>query len=153
VSRDKVGGIHGFISGNSAVSRHHINLGPGGLCGAVFVDEAFLEVLKQKFGKKVWKKMEGQTRHKLLHDEWEHGVKPMFDGRERTWVFKVPFECLDRRFVTRMGAALPRVTLTADDVRTAFDPIVNKIRAMVDEQVAAIRVKKKGKGPKVRKGD
>ncbi|KAL2016086.1 hypothetical protein VTK56DRAFT_4293 [Thermocarpiscus australiensis] len=26
--------------------------GQGGLCGAVFVDEAFLEVLKEKFGKK-----------------------------------------------------------------------------------------------------
>jgi hypothetical protein len=52
----------------------------------------------------------------------------------------------------RAGAGLPKVTLTAGDVRGAFDPTVNKIRGMVDEQVAAIKAKKKGKGPKVRYG-
>jgi hypothetical protein len=119
----------------------------------VFVDEAFVEVLKDKFGKKAWKKMEGQSRHRLMHDEWEHGIKPTFDGQERTWVFNKPFECFDIRSIMRAGAGIPRVTLTADDVRTAFDPTVDKIRAMVDEQVAAIRGKKEGKGPKVRTED
>lgn len=92
--------------------------------------------------------MEPHNRHRLIHDEWEHGIKPAFDGRARTWVFSMPFECLDLASI-RAGAPPSKITLTADDVRAAFDPTVGKIRAMVDEQVAAIRVKK-GKGPKVR---
>ncbi|KAL2132597.1 hypothetical protein VTI74DRAFT_3620 [Chaetomium olivicolor] len=42
----------------------------GGLCGAVFVDEAFLGFLKEKFGKEAWIKMETETRQRLVHDQW-----------------------------------------------------------------------------------
>ncbi|KAH6856361.1 hypothetical protein B0I37DRAFT_425624 [Chaetomium sp. MPI-CAGE-AT-0009] len=119
--------------------------GQGGLCGAVFVDEAFLELLKQKFGETAWNKMEAQTRHRFLHDEWQHGIKPTFDGRERTWSFNVPFECIDLN--SMKGKALPKVKLTASDIRGVFDPTVQKIHAMVDEQVRAVKLKNK-KNPK-----
>lgn len=120
----------------------------GGLCGAVFVDEAFWDVLRQKFGNAQWFKMKAETRNRLLHDEWEHGIKPSFDGRERTWKFNVPFECYDMRTL-RAGAELPKITLTTSDVLSAFEPVVDKICAMVDEQVTAVRAKTDS-DPKVR---
>ncbi|KAK4103458.1 actin-like ATPase domain-containing protein [Parathielavia hyrcaniae] len=109
-----------------------------GLCGAVFVDEAFLEVLKHKFGKKSWKKMDPETRQRLVHDEWEHGIKQTFDGRERSWTIKMPFECVDIQQMKK-GGGQPKVTLTAADVRAAFQPTVDKIRGMVNEQVLAVK--------------
>ncbi|KAK4154993.1 hypothetical protein C8A00DRAFT_13902 [Chaetomidium leptoderma] len=120
--------------------------GQGGLCGAVFVDEAFLKVLKQKFGGKAWDKMKAQTRCRLVHDDWEHGIKPTFNGQKQTWVINMPFECIDLKAI-KAGFTLPKITLTADDIRGAFDPTVEKIRAMVDEQVAAVKLKKEA-GPK-----
>ncbi|KAL2016085.1 hypothetical protein VTK56DRAFT_4292 [Thermocarpiscus australiensis] len=81
-----------------------------------------------------------------MHDEWEHGIKPAFDSREKTWTLNLPFECLDIKSL-KAGAPLPKITLTASDVRAAFDPVVGKIRAMVDEQVNAVRTVK-GKDPK-----
>jgi len=120
---------------------------PGGLCGAVFVDEAFLKLLEAKFGEEAWAKMEPQSRRRFVHDDWEHGIKPTFDGRERTWVLNMPFECID---LSKMkgGFRLPTITLTANDVRSVFDPTVSKIRVMVDDQVAAVKTKKAIK-PKV----
>jgi hypothetical protein len=108
----------------------------------VFVDEAFVELLKEKFGERKWSMMESRTRHRLIHDEWEHGIKPTFDGRDRTWVFNMPFECMDLRSM-RTGAARPKVTVTADDVRDVFDPTVDKIWTMVDQQVSGIKQKTK----------
>jgi hypothetical protein len=114
----------------------------------VFVDEAFLTILANKFGKEAWDKMESKTRRHLIHDEWEHGIKPAFDGGERTWTFKVPFECIDIKSI-KPGFRLPEVTLTSDDVQGAFEPTVQKIRSMVEEQVAAVRARK-AVAPKVR---
>lgn len=96
----------------------------------MFVDEAFVGFLKQKFGEK-WAKMKDETRRRLLRTEWEHGIKPGFDGRDKTRTLIMPFECLDAKSLRR--AAAPKITLTASDVRGVFDPTVEKIRAMVDE--------------------
>lgn len=75
-------------------------------------------------------------------------IKPEFDGREHTWHLKEPFECVDLKPL-RAGAAWPTIPLNAVDVGGVFDPSVNKIRAMVDDQVAEVRIKK-GEDPKVR---
>ncbi|KAK3294582.1 uncharacterized protein B0H64DRAFT_463570, partial [Chaetomium fimeti] len=120
--------------------------GQGSLCGAVFVDEGFAEILERKFGSKMWSKMSAETRHRLFHDEWENGIKSAFDGREKIWKLMVPYECLNPRSLMLDGF-LPRITLTTKDVRGAFDPVLDKIHLMVDEQVAAVHAIK-GKGPK-----
>jgi hypothetical protein len=138
--------------GTSQLRFHHLpaataDFGLGSLCGAVFVDEAFVNILQREFGWKRWCKMPAETLHRLVHDEWENGIKTSFDGREATWKIAVPFECLDRESLM-FGLPLPKITLTARDVRSAFDPALDKIRAMVDEQVAAVRMIK-GKNPKV----
>jgi hypothetical protein len=96
-----------------------VNLGPGGLCGAVFVDEAFLDLLKRKFDNKKWVKMTAETRHHLLHDEWEHGIKPAFDGSEKTWKFNMPFECLDIKSL-KAKAGPPKITLNTSEVRAGI---------------------------------
>ena len=119
----------------------------GGLCGAVFADEAFQKMLKKKFGSAQWDKMKAQSRTNIIHAQWEHMIKPDFDGRDRTWEIAVPFECLDLKLL-KAAAELPTVQLNAEDVRGVFSPTVDKIREMVQEQVAAVRVKK-GADPKV----
>ncbi|KAL1835623.1 hypothetical protein VTJ49DRAFT_6307 [Mycothermus thermophilus] len=125
--------------------------GQGGLCGAVFVDEAFVQILKKKFGQKAWDKMEGRSRHRIIHDEWEHGIKPMFNGNMRPCIITMPVECIDFSAFMTGRRAVPKIEITADDVCTAFDPVVDKIGGMVAEQAAAIKTlqtEEKLKGPK-----
>ena len=92
--------------------------------------------------------MTSETRIKLLHDEWEHGIKPQFDGRDGlTWQFNMPFECLSRDDFRSM-TSFPKVTVTTEEVKEAFDPIVNRIFEMVQAQVNSVKTKV-GKYPKV----
>lgn len=67
--------------------------GQGGLCGAVFVDDAFIKLLERKMGKSSWAKMTPASRKRILNDDWEHGIKRQFLGQERTWTIQYPFEC------------------------------------------------------------
>ncbi len=113
----------------------------GGLAGAVFVDEAFLKMLKAKFTNAKWFKMKTRSRNHILHTHWEHMIKPDFDGHDRAWEIAVPFECLDLKSLK--GSELPTIQLNAEDVRGVFRPTVDKIRAMVQEQVAAVKAKKR----------
>lgn len=47
-------------------------------------------------------------------------------------------------------SSLPKITLTTSDIRGAFDPVVDKIYIMVNEQILNVNCKK-GKDPKVPK--
>lgn len=120
----------------------------GGLCGAVFVDEAFVEVLRNKFGPARWAKLTAKSHTRLMHTEWETMIKPNFDGRPQTWEIQLPFECGNIQSL-KDGAEWPIISINDADVRGAFDPCLDKIRGMVAQQVAAVRAKKKT-NPKVR---
>lgn len=124
--------------------------GQGGLCGGVFVDEAFAEVLKDRFGSKKWNSMDGKHWYRLLNDEWEYGSKLQFDGSHREWQITIPYECLDGSEF-RPGMSAPKITIASEGVKGAFNSVVEKISAMVDSQVAAVQTKT-GKDPKASSG-
>ncbi|KAK4146080.1 uncharacterized protein C8A04DRAFT_35346 [Dichotomopilus funicola] len=81
----------------------------GGLCGA-------------KFGNARWNKLKATSKKNLIETEWEHMIKPEFDGRNKTWEIRLPFECLDLN---------------------VFNPVVDKIGSVVNEQVHSVLAKKK----------
>ncbi|KAK3390828.1 hypothetical protein B0H63DRAFT_539285 [Podospora didyma] len=116
-------------------------------CRCCLCDECFADLLRRKFTTSKWRKMTPETRAKLLHDEWEHGIKPQFDGRDGlSWQFNMPFECISGNDFRSM-TSLPKVTLTSEEVKEAFDPIVNRIVDTVQAQVDSVSAKV-GKDPK-----
>ncbi|KAK0636532.1 hypothetical protein B0T17DRAFT_571447 [Bombardia bombarda] len=120
----------------------------GGLCGAVFVDEGFVKMLQKKFTQECWDRMKQQSRSRFIHEVWEHGIKAQFDGRDKskTWTLDKPYESLDRNERRSMDE-LPNITIKAEDVKKAFDLVVDKIYEMVQDQVRAVNAKK-GNNPK-----
>ena len=105
-------------------------------------------MLEGKFGAAKWAMIPARSRQRIIHDEWEHMIKLEFDGREHIWEIREPWECVDLTSL-RAGAEWPTILLNAVDVGRVFDPTINKILAMVDDQVAEVRAKK-WKDPKVR---
>lgn len=93
--------------------------------------------------------MSPRTRQRLINDEWEHGIKPAFDGRDRTWTINMPTECLDIRDLQNVTRGGGKVEITADDVRTAFETVIGNIGSLVSEQIAGVKARK-NKPPKVR---
>ncbi|WZH40085.1 mitochondrial-type heat shock 70 [Fusarium acuminatum] len=58
----------------------------GGLCGGVFLDERFLELIKSKVAPGSWSSVSSSDEKKFLNDGWEHGIKPQFSNQNRTWL-------------------------------------------------------------------
>ena len=126
-----------------------INMTIGGLCGAIFVDEAFKEVLKKKFGKK-WTKMQESSRRDLLFNQWETGIKRKFtQNSKKPYSFRIPFECLLAKERRSSGAAIPTIDITPEDVKEAFDPVIDKIIHLIEGQIKSVK-EKEGVSPKVR---
>ncbi|KAH6635068.1 actin-like ATPase domain-containing protein [Chaetomium sp. MPI-SDFR-AT-0129] len=89
-----------------------------------------------------WNKLKATSKKNLIETEWEHMIKPEFDGRNKTWEIRLPFECLDLKQLKRNGD-WPMVTLDAEDVASVFNPVVDKIGSVVNEQVHSVLAKKK----------
>jgi len=44
-----------------------------------------------------WKSTNPASIKKMMNDEWEHGIKRCFDGSERTWNVRLPYELTPNR--------------------------------------------------------
>lgn len=105
------------------------------------MDETFIDLLKRKMQPKKWNRLSSATRQRLIHDEWEHGIKQRFDTTSnKTWSFNLPFECLEpeERFTI---TSLPKITFTSKEIEDAFGPVVEKINRLIHQQAVAVKEK------------
>jgi hypothetical protein len=51
--------------------------GTGGLCGGIFIDQAFEILCKNRLGSK-WKLLSKTGIREIMRNEWEYGIKPQF---------------------------------------------------------------------------
>lgn len=65
---------------------------PGGLCGAVFLDQDFERWLKQRLST-VWEQVPSKDLKRMINDSWEHGIKQEFDGTDKEFIIPLPFSC------------------------------------------------------------
>lgn len=47
----------------------------GGLCGGIFLDEKFRELLKRTIPREILRKLARQAGHKIMKHDWESGIK------------------------------------------------------------------------------
>ncbi|KAI0914156.1 hypothetical protein F4823DRAFT_638239 [Ustulina deusta] len=118
--------------------------GEGALCGATFLDQAFLDCLQerlqqQKRNKKQfqsWQQLHERERKRIVDTVWERGIKrKYYDGQ--------PGHRID---LGAQGNRRPDILLDAGDLNGIFDSIYYDILKLVERQVKAI-VKKMGKMP------
>lgn len=113
---------------------------PGELCGAIFLDEAFMELLKKVLSSNPNRPTTAAGWRKLLHNEWEMLIKRRFAhaGGEVASPWKVD-----------LSAAGDYVLLSNDQIRDVFEKsVVPKIIELVKSQIEGI-TKETGKGPAV----
>ncbi|KAH7023134.1 hypothetical protein EDB80DRAFT_745260 [Ilyonectria destructans] len=118
--------------------------GDGGLCGGVFLDEEFINLIKRKVTPAAWNGVKKAEQKKILNDAWEHGIKPQFENQQRTWLFDLPEGC-----GVKSGGFKRRRTmdLSSEEILSVFSPVVNKILKLVGAQVQAV-IKKYSTYPK-----
>lgn len=68
------------------------------MCGAIFVDEAFKGLLKLTLVEK-WEALSEKAKQTLMNNEWEFGLKRLYDDSNREWSVTVPVEAFQRRSI------------------------------------------------------
>lgn len=62
----------------------------GGLCGGIFVDHNFENLVASKIGEKDWYKISVEDRRGFINDFWEYRIKRQFGKSDRMWPVQVP---------------------------------------------------------------
>ncbi|KAM3436279.1 hypothetical protein MY4824_004430 [Beauveria thailandica] len=94
--------------------------GEGGLCGGIFVDQNFDDLITRKMGGTPWKGIDSADKRRFMKDNWENGIKPQFSGNDRSFFAEVP---------------------EGNDLLSVFSPVIRKICNLVENQEDAIRDK------------
>ncbi|KAF8863039.1 actin-like ATPase domain-containing protein [Acephala macrosclerotiorum] len=120
----------------------------GDLCGAVYLDRAFLHLVKTLRSKHT---MDKDAERRFMEREWELNVKRNFDGTHGPWPVELPQTQHNRKhslknvFKKEESSIL---TLTGDHLRQVFAEVVPKIVELLRDQVEGIKTKT-GSRPKV----
>ncbi|KAK1970942.1 actin-like ATPase domain-containing protein [Colletotrichum sublineola] len=115
--------------------------GDGDLCGGVFLDEAFVSLIKNKVTPQAWDKVPTDEAASVLNGDWEHGIKQQFDGQARDWHIKLPPECQPKGTPQRGIKRKRNLMLNLQDLLPVFDPLAKKIAALVQKQIDGVRIK------------
>ncbi|GKT48245.1 chaperone protein DnaK [Colletotrichum spaethianum] len=122
--------------------------GDGDLCGGVFLDKAFVDLIKEKVTSKAWEKVPKDEAANFLNIDWEHGVKQQFDGQVQDWQIKLPPECVTNRRSQRGIKRKQTLMLNHQDLLLVFEPIAKGISSLVQKQIDGVQAKS-GKLPKI----
>ncbi|KAF9874472.1 hypothetical protein CkaCkLH20_08035 [Colletotrichum karsti] len=117
--------------------------GTGGLCGAIFLDEEFENILKPRINalsKDLWDFIPRDEIDKMIQDNWENGIKQEFVSETRDWTISLSATCIQRTQETM-------IKIEGSLVKQAFEGIISKIESLVDDQVLALE-KATGKAPR-----
>jgi hypothetical protein len=75
-----------------------INSSLGGLCGGVFIDEAFEEICKSRLGRH-WEHFSKASIRDFMKGEWEYAIKPKFspDYAQEEYIVALPAQAIENR--------------------------------------------------------
>ncbi|KAI8157119.1 hypothetical protein KHU50_009633 [Colletotrichum sp. SAR 10_65] len=121
--------------------------GDGDLCGGVFLDESFIEKLKEKVTPEAWDNVPEAEARKVLNNDWENNIKTSFVGEDEDFYFGLPAECRAPGSSQRGVKRKKNLVFDLCDMKAVFDPIVGRTVALVKKQIDSV-LRKAGRHPK-----
>ncbi|KAK0624001.1 hypothetical protein B0T14DRAFT_517383 [Immersiella caudata] len=118
--------------------------GDGKLCGAFLIDDAFENWMKIKSGLRFDKCDRADVRD-FMNEEWEHGIKRAFTGKEPSFSIRPPAKAFG--VVKRTKGRTDNFQISSDVIKQFYSRTYNGIRELISEQKSEI-TKKLGKPPK-----
>ncbi|KAI3575325.1 hypothetical protein IWW34DRAFT_703335 [Fusarium oxysporum f. sp. albedinis] len=115
--------------------------GDGGLCGAMFLDERFLKLLKETIPFEAQKRLDKQTFHRIMESDWEGGLKSSFCKSSGDLPIQLSYDGpVDTNFFPS------KFSINVSEIReNVFDPVVEQVKQLVQKQVDAVKHKYKKK--------
>ncbi|TRX93941.1 hypothetical protein FHL15_005019 [Xylaria flabelliformis] len=132
-------------AGGGTVSTKHAAYRPRrscGLCGGVFIDQAFERICSGRLGSK-WKKATKAGIRDVMKNEWEYGVKPQFKPGKagKKYVVSLPAELFGNGNAslndTRREPHIKngRIYFSEDDIKRTFEGVFADIEKLVEGQI------------------
>ncbi|KAL8852862.1 MAG: hypothetical protein Q9221_002238 [Calogaya cf. arnoldii] len=132
------------VADKDPIALHEAVVGTGGLCGGIFIDEAFENMVKSRLGRR-WNRLTQNGIKEIMKNEWEYAVKPQFkleNDTTKDYIVAVPAEAFEgsslnddskKPFIKR-----GRIHFASSDVQKAFASPFRGIEALVDGQINKI---------------
>ncbi|KAM7191752.1 actin-like ATPase domain containing protein [Rhypophila sp. PSN 637] len=131
------------IEQNAPIAMREVVEGTGGLCGGIFIDEAFESLCKERLGRK-WDRLSKAGVNEVMKGDWECGVKPQFKSGNvgKEYIVSVPAEAFVRSSLddtTRMPFIKSgRIHFSSENIAGTFSQSFRGIDALVDGQIARV---------------
>ncbi|KAF9766862.1 hypothetical protein IL306_000668 [Fusarium sp. DS 682] len=111
--------------------------GDGGLCGAIFLDERFLKLLKEMIPYEVQRRLEKHSLDKVMEIDWEGGIKSEFCKSSQNLTVQLSYNgAVDGKFFPS------ELSLDTSEVReNVFDPVIEQVQGLVLKQIQHVKHK------------
>ncbi|KAK8024499.1 hsp70 family chaperone [Apiospora rasikravindrae] len=120
--------------------------GSGGLCGAIFIDQALQRKVKRCLGRK-WARLSNLEINELMGNSWEYGPKHQFSlDHDVSYVVTIPsaaFSSDSDRNDDRCDPPIKngQMIFTRDHIQAIFDEAITEVDRLVDGQTAEAKRK------------
>ncbi|KAF4962299.1 hypothetical protein FSARC_9617 [Fusarium sarcochroum] len=111
--------------------------GDGDLCGAMFLDEKFLALFKERIGSEALKKLQPGALQKIMDDEWGGGIKSSICKASGGWDIQLHY---NGPVNSRLCPS--KVTIDGDAIRNkVYKPVIEQIQQLVSKQINQVKKK------------
>ncbi|KAI1422316.1 hypothetical protein F5Y12DRAFT_786866 [Xylaria sp. FL1777] len=120
--------------------------GTGGLCGGIFIDQAFEHICSGRLGSSKWKSLSKIGLRDVMKKEWEYGIKPQFKPGQagKQYIVSLPAE-LDVQSLndTKREPHIKdgRIYFADKHIEKAFESVFAEIEDLVKEQIRKVTEK------------
>ncbi|KAI9149947.1 Heat shock 70 kDa protein 12B [Paramyrothecium foliicola] len=131
------------VVGIDPIRLYEVGIGTGGLCGGIFIDDAFQNIIKARLGR-TWNKLSRKGVKEIMAKEWEVGIKPKFQPSDtsREYIVSIPAEALDKRGLNdtsrRPFIKNGRIHFSSSDIDKAFADVFTSIGKLIDDQIRQV---------------
>ncbi|KAK8073412.1 hsp70 family chaperone [Apiospora phragmitis] len=119
----------------------------GGVCGAMFIDQAFERKVKKCLGRK-WDRLSKLDINELMSNNWEYGPKHQFSlSHDISYVVTLPSATFSHDSHRNNDQCDPpikegRMVLTRKHIQAIFDEVITEIDELADGQIADAKRKR-----------
>ncbi|KAI0543985.1 hypothetical protein F4679DRAFT_566597 [Xylaria curta] len=133
------------VSNTSPIMLEEAVEGQGGLCGGIFVDQAFEVKCKKCLGRR-WDRLSKNDINDVMREDWERGVKPQFmPSLDRDYPIRVPAGAFpdgktsDSKCDPIIKNA--RMMFTRNHIKGIFDGVFKDIENLIDDQIKSAKAR------------
>ncbi|KAL4917369.1 hypothetical protein BDW62DRAFT_183956 [Aspergillus aurantiobrunneus] len=134
------------ISSVNPIGMHEAVEGTGGLCGGIFIDEAFEHACKSRLGRR-WDHLSKAGIKEIIKGEWEHAIKPQFkpQASKKEYIVSIPAEAFGKNSLDDMSREpyikKGRIHFSSSHIQDAFTESFAGIDKLVDGQINKAKTK------------